>query len=304
MDGLKTLILVLTPLFIGFMLRVPRRYLRILDKLLSWLVCLILLLIGIGLAREEHLTTQLTHIMRYTILLFPLIILSNILILMLFDKKQPICISSLSKARTRFSDLFGGIKQLIIVLMGVLLGVMLPGNYLPPAFSSTVVLMLLVFTVGLQLRAGEIPLHQVLLNKRGWQTALWFIASCLLSGTIFAAMLPEVAWTQGLALASGYGWYSLSGIVMTHAYGTTWGSVALFNDLLREFFALVCIPILMRRYPSTAVGIGGVTSLDFALPVIQQSGGIGIVPVAISFGFIVNLVSPFLMLIFSSFQAA
>ena len=103
-------------------------------------------------------------------------------------------------------------------------------------------------------------------------------------------------------MASGYGWYSLSGIVMTSAYGAEWGSVALLNDLLREFFALVVIPLLMRRFPSAAVGIGGATSLDVTLPVIQQSGSLAVVPMAISFGFIVNIVSPILMVVFSAMK--
>ena len=104
---------------------------------------------------------------------------------------------------------------------------------------------------------------------------------------------------QGLALSAGYGWYSLSGIVMTQAYGATWGSIALLNDLLREFFALAMIPVIMRRYPSSAIGVGGATSLDFTLPIIQSSGGIQVVPMAISFGFIINIVSPLLMILFS-----
>ena len=114
-------------------------------------------------------------------------------------------------------------------------------------------------------------------------------------------MMPNVSIMQGLALSSGYGWYSLSGIVMTDAYGAIWGSVALLNDLLREFLALMFIPLLMRKYPSTAVGLGGVTSMDFTLPVIQSSGGNEVVPLAMSFGFIVNIVSPVLMVLFSSF---
>ncbi len=61
---------------------------------------------------------------------------------------------------------------------------------------------------------------------------------------------------------------------MTEAYGPVWGSVALLNDLAREFFALAFIPMLMRRHPSAAVGVGGATSLDFTLPVIQSSGGL------------------------------
>ena len=118
---------------------------------------------------------------------------------------------------------------------------------------------------------------------------------------MFAAIFSDVSWSKGLALASGFGWYSLSAIVMTDAYGAIWGSVALFNDLIREFFALLFIPLVMRNYPSAAVGSGGATSLDFTLPIIQQSGSLTVVPLAISFGFLINIVAPVLMVLFSAF---
>jgi hypothetical protein len=139
-----------------------------------------------------------------------------------------------------------------------------------------------------------------LINKRGVQTSVLITLSGLCGGLLFAALLPDVSWSKGLALASGFGWYSLSGIVMTEAYGPVWGSVALLNDLAREFFALAFIPMLMRRHPSAAVGVGGATSLDFTLPVIQSSGGLAVVPLAISFGFIINVLAPVLMVVFST----
>lgn len=87
---------------------------------------------------------------------------------------------------------------------------------------------------------------------------------------------------------------------MSQAYGSVIGSVAILNDLAREFFALLFIPFIMRRYPSAAVSSGGATSLDFTLPVIQASGGVAMMPLAISFGFITNIMSPVLMVFFSS----
>ena len=41
---------------------------------------------------------------------------------------------------------------------------------------------------------------------------------------------------------------------------------------------------------------GGATALDFTLPVIQKSGGIQVVPVAIVSGFILSLLGPILIL--------
>ena len=56
----------------------------------------------------------------------------------------------------------------------------------------------------------------------------------------------------------------------------------------------------MPRFPSTAVATGGATSLDFTLPVIRASGGLAVVPMAISFGFITNVLPPILMVLFSA----
>ena len=121
------------------------------------------------------------------------------------------------------------------------------------------------------------------------QTSVIFTLAVLMGGVVFWLIFDEVSLTQSLALASGFGWYSLSAIVMTDAYGAVWGSEALFNDLVREFFALLFIPFFMRKTPSAAVGLGGATSLDFTLPIIQQSGGLGVVPLAISFGLLLTL---------------
>ena len=77
--------------------------------------------------------------------------------------------------------------------------------------------------------------------------------------------------------------------------------MALIIDLLRVFTALMFIPMVMGKYPTPAVGLGGVTTMDFTLPVIQSSGGNEVVPLAMSFGFLVNIISPVLMVVFSSF---
>lgn len=302
MESIKTLVLVLTPMFVGFAIPLPKPYLKMLDRMLVWLVYVILLLIGIGLAQVGGLWSLLNDIALRVALLFTLLTGCNLAMLCAFDGVFPWQPRTQAAQGTHRVDMTGGIKQVAVVALGVAIGRLLPRAWLPPDFAATGALMLLIFVVGMQLRGGGVALRQVLLNRRGWQTALLFMLSCAVSGCLFAGMQPEISWTQGLAMASGYGWYSLSGIVMTSAYGAEWGSVALLNDLLREFFALVVIPLLMRRFPSAAVGIGGATSLDVTLPVIQQSGGLAVVPMAISFGFIVNIVSPILMVVFSAMK--
>ena len=106
--------------------------------------------------------------------------------------------------------------------------------------------------------------------------------------------------TQGLAFASGMGWYSLSSVVLTNAWGPVQGGIAFFNDLSREIISLFAVPLFMRHFRSTAIGITGATALDCTLPIIQKSGGIEVTPIAISFGFVTNILPPLLLVFFSS----
>ncbi|WP_227431048.1 lysine exporter LysO family protein [Psychrobacter sp. I-STPA6b] len=300
MQSLMTLILVLTPLFIGFALPSNPKLTQLSDKLLSYLVFIILTLVGIELAQVQGLSSQLANIGLYVAVLAVLTIGSGLLALMLFDRLSPWHAHKTSQVPKQKVSIRGSLIQVSCVLIGLGLGKLLPTAYLPPDKSMTALLMLLILLVGIALKGSGVTLKQVLVNKRGVQTSLIFTGAVLCSGLIFSAIFTEVSIFQGLALASGFGWYSLSAIVMTDSFGAIWGSVALFNDLIREFFALLFIPVFMRHYPSASVGLGGATSLDFTLPVIQQSGGLAVVPLAISFGFIINIVAPVLMVVFSA----
>ena len=301
MDSLITLISILTPLFIGFFIRVPKQTLLWLDKGLNGLVYVILTLIGISLSQVDNIGHEIGFIAGAAALLFACVIGMNLLVLMVFDRKRPWQNELKGSGRKARISIRGSVQQIACVLLGFVLGRALKESWLPPESANTYALMLLVLLVGVQLGSSGITLRKVLINRRGVETFVLITVSGLIGGALFALLMPGVKLTQGLALASGFGWYSLSGIVMTGAYGPIWGSVALLNDLAREFFALMFIPLLMRRHPSAAVGVGGATSLDFTLPVIQNSGGLAVVPLAISYGFVINVAAPFLMVFFSSF---
>ena len=301
MNSLITLISILTPLFIGFFIRVPKQTLLWLDKGLNGLVYVILTLIGISLSQVDNIGHEIGFIAGAAALLFVCVIGMNLLVLMVFDRKWPWQNDLKGSGRKARISIRGSVQQIACVLLGFVLGRALKESWLPPESANTYALMLLVLLVGVQLGSSGITLRKVLINRRGVETFVLITVSGLIGGALFALLMPGVKLTQGLALASGFGWYSLSGIVMTGAYGPIWGSVALVNDLAREFFALMFIPLLMRRHPSAAVGVGGATSLDFTLPVIQNSGGLAVVPLAISYGFVINVAAPFLMVFFSSF---
>ena len=271
MHSLITLVLVLMPMFIGFAIPSNPTMTKFADKGLSYLVFVILGLIGIELSQVEGLGSQIGEIALYVTVLSILTVGTGLFALMLFDHMRPWHAKKPSvKSKAHRVSIRGSLAQVFCVAIGMIIGYLLPADYMPPENTMTALLMILILLVGIGLKGSGITLKEVLLNRRGVEMSIIFTLSVLVGGLIFALLFTDVSWTKGLALASGFGWYSLSAIVMTDAYGAVWGSVALFNDLVREFFALLFIPVFMRKYPSAAVGLGGATSLDFTLPIIQQ----------------------------------
>jgi uncharacterized membrane protein YbjE (DUF340 family) len=305
LENFITLVLILTPLVVGFLLPLPQRFMPLVDKLLTNLVFVILTFIGLSLSQIPDLGAQIGFIGTNVAVLAICTLGAGFISLLIFDRLHPWQRALPHEHSQAGFSITGSLVQLGCVVLGFVLGkllpIFLPIMDLPIDGIIKGLLILLILLVGFQLSHSGMTLRQVLVNKRGVQACVIFCLSVAVGGLLYALIMPDVTWTQGLALSSGYGWYSLSGIIMTDAYGAVWGSVALLNDLLREFMALLFIPMLIGKYPTTAVGLGGVTTMDFTLPIIQSSGGNEVVPLAMSFGFLVNIISPVLMVVFSSF---
>lgn len=302
MNSIGTLVLILTPMFIGFLLPKNPKALRFGEKILNYVVFLILIIIGMDLAQVDNLVQKIGEIALYLSALVALTISFGLIALYLFDKFSP-CPYYLKQgtSNTKASvSLHGSFVQLGCLAMGFALGSFLPATLLPPKGTNTALLIGLLFLVGLLLKNSNVSLKDALMNKRGIKISLVFMASVLASGLLFALIFDNVPWHMGLALSAGFGWYSISGTIMSEAYGAVWGSVALFNDLTREVLALLFIPYVMRWSSSSAIGLAGVTGLDFTLPILQKSGGNEIIPLIVSFGMITNVVSPILMVFFST----
>lgn len=295
-------LLILAPLFLGFALKLEQRTLMTaIHFVVEGLVYLILALLGLGLGQLDGLWSQLGQMAYQVALLVIVLLVFNLLALWGWHRWQPMVIDAQSDAGvTNYRRLFlAALKPLAAVITGVLIG-----QFLLPTVGwvdtlATWALMLLLFLIGLQLRNAGLSLRRLLMNRQGLGIALALIGSSLLAGVIVTPWLA-LPWHDALALASGFGWYSLSGIVVGDALGPAWGGVAFLNDVLREIIALAMIPLLITRRPALAIGYGGATAMDFTLPIIRSSGGLACVPVAIASGFLLSFVSPIFMGLFLS----
>lgn len=300
MQGILSLLLILTPMFVGFALPHRPSWLKLAEKSLGYLVYVILIIIGMELGHVDDLHRQITNIAIYLATLMALTLGVGLLPLIIFDRLTAKYTPNTATTPTQSTppSMMGSVIQLGCLAIGFVIAKFT--TFTPPTHTITALLMALLFLVGICLKGSGISLKQALLNKQGLYISVIFTLFTLLGGVVFALLFDDVTLTQGLALASGFGWYSLSGTIMTDAYGAVWGSVALLNDLGREILALIFIPAVMRFSPSASIGLSGVTGLDFTLPTLTQAGGITLMPIIISFGFITNVISPILMVLFTS----
>ncbi|HHT0303341.1 TPA: lysine exporter LysO family protein [Raoultella planticola] len=295
------LLIILLPLVAGYL--IPLRHpsvLKLITRLLSWIVYVILFFMGISLAFLDNLSSNLLSILHYAVVSVVVILLCNIAALMWLEQKMPWRHQHRQeKLPSRVAMAMESLQLCGVVLIGFLIG--LSGlSFLQHATeASEYTLIFLLFLIGIQLRNNGMTLRQIVLNRRGMIVAVVVTASSLAGGVINAFIL-DLPLKTGLAMASGFGWYSLSGILMTESFGPVIGSAVFFNDLSRELLAIMLIPGLVRRSRSTALGLCGATSMDFTLPVLQRSGGVEIVPAAIVHGFVLSLLVPVLIALFSA----
>ncbi|WP_105662870.1 lysine exporter LysO family protein [Cronobacter dublinensis] len=295
------LLIIVVPLILGYLIPLHKAgALRFINQLLSWLVYIILFFMGISLAFLDNLSANLLAIFHYSAVSITVIMLCNIAALLWLERTLPWRHQHhQEKLPSRLAMALESLKLCGVVVLGFVLGLTGLAFLKHATAASEYTLIFLLFLIGIQLRNNGMTLRQIVLNRRGMMVAVVVLGSSLIAGVVNALLLG-LPLRAGLAMASGFGWYSLSGILMTESYGPVIGSAAFFNDLGRELIAIMLIPTLVRRSRSTALGICGATSMDFTLPVLQRSGGLELVPAAIVHGFILSLLVPLLMALFAA----
>ncbi|MCA4813357.1 LysO family transporter [Acinetobacter towneri] len=150
-------------------------------------------------------------------------------------------------------------------------------------------LLFFMWMIGLDLAYS--PLDRSWLN---WKI-LMVPVGCIfgsVAGVLLCALWLPIALQDLLMLSQGYGFYSMSGIVVSELRNTELGSIALMNDLFREIFAILLMYILGWRYPRAAISAAGATAMDVTLPMVKQACGNDFIPHAMVSGFVLSILAP------------
>ncbi len=95
-----------------------------------------------------------------------------------------------------------------------------------------------------------------------------------LAGAALVPVFLSIGIREALAVGAGFGWYSLSGVMLTKLHSPQLGAVAFLSNVFRELLTVVLVPILARHCgPFTVIAPGGATTMDTTLPLIDRFTG-------------------------------
>lgn len=156
--------------------------------------------------------------------------------------------------------------------------------------STWNLLLIFMFLIGLDLAYS--PLDRSWLNWKIMLVPLGCIIGSILGAIAASFIISNISLKDLIMLSQGYGFYSMTGIVITELKNSHLGSIALMNDLFREFLAILFMYLIGWRYPRSAIATAGATAMDVTLPMVKQACGNAFIPHAMVSGFILSLLAP------------
>lgn len=198
-------------------------------------------------------------------------------------------------------------KSSLIILsffaLGLLLGVfrMLPQQWVDSSITFYV-LCLLMFSVGLSLGRDKDSVRKFRsLSPRLLLLPAMTVLGTFLGVTAVSVLIKGRTFSELLAVSSGFGYYSLSSVLITQYKGVELGAIALLANIIREVITLLFAPWMVRFFgPLAPVSAGGATTMDTTFPVIIRNSGKEFSILSIYHGFITDLSVPFLVTFFCS----
>ncbi|ADR17975.1 lysine exporter LysO family protein [Calditerrivibrio nitroreducens] len=190
--------------------------------------------------------------------------------------------------------------MIFLMILAVISGAILSQFNLLPHFFLTYssditdyALYLLLFIVGFDIGRDTEALKRLFTADRyAFLIPIGTIMGTLFGGFI-ASFLITISIKHSMAIASGFGWYSLSAVIISKSAGSDLGSIAFLSNVFRESMSIITIPIISKYLgPFIAIPPAGATSMDTTLPIIQKYAGDEAAVVAFVHGFILSALVP------------
>ncbi len=181
----------------------------------------------------------------------------------------------------------------LVVVAGIIAGRFF--SFTMPDNLPFILLSVLIFSAGYTVGEEENVLKKI---KTNIFKILW-LSTLTILGTFFGAFLISffipISAKESILASAGFGWYSLSGIMISNMYSPYLGSISFVANVFRESFAIILIPIVSKISSYGAISIGGSPSMDTLLGIIAKSNDKETTLISFGHGVILSTLIPFII---------
>jgi uncharacterized membrane protein YbjE (DUF340 family) len=153
----------------------------------------------------------------------------------------------------------------------------------------------LLFFVGIDIGRNKDIINQI--KACGLRILLVpaMIALGSITGSIAGGFLLGLPLNESGAIGAGFGWYSLSAIILSD-YSAEIGAVAFITNVCRELFALMAIPFIAKYIGKLeSIAPAGATAMDTSLPIVSRSTDSRTAVVSFITGVVLSMLVPVLV---------
>lgn len=192
----------------------------------------------------------------------------------------------------------GSLTILSIFTLGLIVGRYTPVNeWLSSVDYSSLSLYLLMFLVGISIGSDTRSLQAL----KSMNLKILLIPLATIIGTAIGVWFISIFVTRYsikelMAVGAGYGYYSLSSIIIKNNHSDALGVVALLSNVIREIITLLLAPLMAIYFGKVApICSGGATSMDTTLPIISRASGKEYAIPSLIHGIILTILVPFIV---------
>lgn len=194
------------------------------------------------------------------------------------------------------------IKGIIIsLIIGVLYGKYgIKQEYIQMVDSfSNIALAILMFSVGISVGSNKKVFYKI----KQYHIKILLIPIGIIIGSVLGGVIcspiAHMPLNISVAITSGLGWYTLSGVLLKDLAGASIGSIAFIANLLREILSFILIPFIAKYFNHyTAIAPAAATSEDTTLPILRKCTSEEVVVMGVINGVICSLMVPVLIHLF------
>lgn len=310
MDLYLIILFLFSGIVLGFFLDEENCFVKFADLITKGGLVILLLSMGTNLGSNQQIVLNLGEIGFQAFLFAVFSIIFSVIAVVIFVKAlslNNLLLAASPKTEVEIEDQNGDNTMTILIFASVIVGILIGyfllngGQKVWIEYITNYSLGVLLFGVGIDIGASREIIKDIKLL--GWKL---FVIPILIGigslvGSILIGFIFGFATKESAAVGAGFGWYSLSGVLISKLHSAELGSLAFLTNVFRELLTVMVLPLVAKYFGSLAsIAPGGATTMDVTLPIVKECGGEAVVIPAFVSGVILSTAVPILVPFFLS----